>query len=287
MPAPPRARLSASEHELGAWRRARRAPHPGLSAVVRRELLGYQHTRAHFDAWLEPPRPELTMMIDLDGWIAADGARLPDAWVGGLSDAYTVVGFGETYGSIDLKLHPLGAYRLLGFPLSELRGACVALEDVFGPSGSRLAERLRSLSAWDDRFDVLEGFLLARLADAPEVDPAVAWAWQQLEQTAGQVRIEALAADVGASRRYLARRFAEQVGVSPKTVARLLRFADVRRRIERAPSRWAQVALEAGYADQSHLNRDFRQLTGTTPTDFVARLIPGGGVLADSRGPAA
>jgi AraC-like DNA-binding protein len=168
--------------------------------VVARELMGYQHSRAAFDAWLEPPRPELTLMIDLDGWISADGSRLPDAWIGGLSDTYTVVGFGETYGSIDLKLQPLAAYRLQP-PLS---GAAVC--------------------------------------------------------RAG--------------------------GLSPKTVARLLRFADVRQRIERAPARWAQVAFDVGYADQSHLNRDFRQLAGTTPTDFVARLIPGGGVVGDGCAPA-
>jgi methylphosphotriester-DNA--protein-cysteine methyltransferase len=76
------------------------------------------------------------------------------------------------------------------------------------------------------------------------------------------------------------------VGLSPKTAARLLRFADVRQRIERAPARWAQVAFDVGYADQSHLNRDFRQLAGTTPTDFVARLIPGGGVVGDGCAPA-
>ena len=241
-PPPRRARLSVHEHKLGSWSRARRPPDPRLSGVVGRELLGYQHARTGFDSWLEPPRPELTLMIDLDGWIAADGSRLPDAWVGGLSDTYTVVGFGETYGSIDLKLDPLGAYRLLGFPLSELTGACVSLEDVFGADGARLAARLRELEDWDARFDVLEGFLLARLATGPEADPAVAWAWQRLRQTAGQVRIETLAAELGASRRYLARRFAEQVGLSPKTVARLLRFADVRRRIERAPSHWARIA---------------------------------------------
>jgi hypothetical protein len=73
MPAAPRARLSVNEHELGAWSRARLAPHAGLAGVVVRELLGYQHSRAAFEAWLEPPRPELTMMIDLDGWISADG----------------------------------------------------------------------------------------------------------------------------------------------------------------------------------------------------------------------
>lgn len=281
-----RARFSVHEHELGTWSRARRVPDPRLSSVVGHELVGYQHSRAGFDAWLEPPRPELTLMIDLDGQIRADGQDLPDAWLGGLSSTYTVVGVGETYGSIDLKLHPLGAYRLVGFPLSELAGACVSLEDVFGADGLRLATRLRELEDWDARFDLLERFLLERLAAGPEVDPAVAWAWQRLQQTAGRVRIETLAAELGASRRYLARRFDEQVGLSPKKVARLLRFADARRRIEHTPSRWAQIACDAGYADQPHLNREFQQFAGTTPTDFAARLMPGGGVVGDGCVPA-
>lgn len=283
-----RVRLSVHEHDLGTWSRARRGPDARLSGVVARELVGYHHERAGFDAWLEPPHPALTLMIDLEGWISADGSRVPTAWVGGLSDRYTIVGVGETYGSIDVKLNPLGAYRLLGRPLSELTGACVSLEDLFGRDGGRLAERLRSQSDWDERFDTLEDFLLARLFDPahPDVDPAVALAWQRLVQTAGQVRIETLAGELGASRRYLARRFDEQVGASPKTVARLLRFADVRRRIEHAPARWAQIACAAGYADQPHLNREFQQFAGTTPTDFASRLMPGGGVIGDGFAPA-
>jgi AraC-like DNA-binding protein len=249
--------------------------------VVARELLGYQHSRAHFDAWLEPPRPELTLMIDLDGWISADGRRLPDAWVGGLTDVPTIVGFGETYGSIDLKLHPLGAYRLLGLPLSELAGACVPLTDVFGPAGTLLVEQLRSLDGWDERFDVLETFLLRRLAGAPDVDPAVAWAWERLHATAGRARITALAAELGCSRRYLSGRFGEQIGLGPKTMARVLRFHAARRRIERDPHAWARIAAEAGYADQPHLNREFRRLAGITPGEMVARAIPGGGLVAD------
>lgn len=55
---------------------------------------------------------------------------------------------------------------------------------VFGADGARLAA-VRELEDWDARFDVLEGFLLARLAAGPEPDPAVAWAWQRLQQTAG------------------------------------------------------------------------------------------------------
>jgi AraC-like DNA-binding protein len=94
---------------------------------------------------------------------------------------------------------------------------------------------VRELEDWDARFDVLEGFLLARLAAGPEPDPAVAWAWERLRE----------------------------------------------RRIERAPPHWARIASEAGYADQPHLNREFQQFAGTTPTDFVARMIPGGGVVGD------
>jgi AraC-like DNA-binding protein len=59
----------------------------------------------------------------------------------------------------------------------------------------------------------------------------------------------------------------------------------VRQRIQDEPDpahpRWGEVAHAAGYCDQSHLNREFRELAGTTPSDFVRRLIPEGGVVGD------
>jgi AraC-like DNA-binding protein len=223
----------------------------------------------------------LTLMVDLDGGLTADGQRLPDAWIGGLDDRPTIVGFGDTYGSIDLKLTPLGAYTLVGAPLSELAGRCVAIEDVFGAAGTELVGRLRASTDWDERFDLLEEFLLRRLADGPRPDPAVAWAWERLCASDGAARVEALAAQLGCSRRYLSDGFRRQVGLPPKTVARLLRFQAVRERIAREPARWGEVAHAVGYADQSHLNREFRELAGTTPTDFVRRLIPEGGVVGD------
>jgi AraC-like DNA-binding protein len=262
--------------------RARRAPDVRLSGLLLdRELLGYQHSRAQFASWLEPPRPQLTLMIDLDGRLDADGEALPDAWIGGLDDRPTIVGFGETYGSIDLKLSPLGAYTLTGLPLSELAGACVPLPDVFGRDADRLVACLRAADDWDERFDLLEAFLLRRVTAGPAPDPAVAWAFERLRATRGTARIEALAAELGCSRRYLRDGFLRQVGLPPKTVGRLLRFQHVRERIQGAPERWSEVAYAAGYADQSHLNREFRELAGTTPTEFVRRLIPEGGVVGD------
>jgi AraC-like DNA-binding protein len=273
--------LVRHELELGRWTRATRAPDERLKPFMHRDLLGFQQERARFSSWLEPPRPALTLMIDLDGALRADRERLPDAWIGGLSDSYTLVEFGKTYGSVDLELTPLGAYAVLGRPLAELEGRVVALEDLFGADGRRLSERLRELADWDRRFDVLEEFLLRRVASGPRPSPAVAWAWARLGATGGRARIETLATELGCSRRYLTGKFREQVGLPPKTVARLLRFQRVCRGLEGDPPRWAEIAYEAGYSDQSHLNRDFRDLAGTTPTDFLARRVPGGGVVGD------
>ena len=57
-----------------------------------------------------------------------------------------------------------------------------------------------------------------------------------------------------------------------QTAARLVRFERVWRRLDRPqPPAWADLAREAGYADQAHLVREFHRFTGTTPTEFLAR----------------
>jgi AraC-like DNA-binding protein len=277
-----RARVSRFEHELGSGARALRVPAPALRAHLPQGLIGYRHEQVGFGSWLEPPRPEVTLMIDLEGRISADGAPLPDAWVGGLSRRRTIVGVGPRYGAIDLKLTPLAAHAILGMDLAVLEGGCVPLGDALGAAGERLAEKLRDAPDWDGRFDVLERWLLRRLADGPGVDPVVARAFGLLTASQGRIRIAPLCAQLGVSSRHLTRRFGAQVGLSPKAVARQLRFAAVRRRLQVPDDRsWSEIALAAGYFDQAHLNREFRELAGITPTEFLARRIPQGGVVGD------
>ena len=276
------ARIRRLDTEFGSSTRAVRAPDPRLRPLMYRDLYGFDLRRARFSSWLEPPRPAVTLIIDLEGSIRADGKRLPSAWVGGLDERPTVVGLGGgDYMSIDIELTPLGAYTVLARPLADLAGECVALEDALGPGGRELADRLREERDWDARFDVLERFLIARVAVGPAPTPAVAWADRRLREAGGNVRVGELAAELGCSRRYLTSRFSAEVGLGPKAVARQVRFAGVRERLARAPERLAEIAAAAGYYDQAHLNRDFRELAGVTPTEFVARLIPGGGVVGD------
>jgi AraC-like DNA-binding protein len=103
-----------------------------------------------------------------------------------------------------------------------------------------------------------------------------------LNETGGMMPVSALADELQWSRKHLANRFRADVGLAPKTIARLLRF---RRVVDSGDlsSRWTEVALDAGYFDQAHLIRDFRQFAGMTPVEFQrSRLSDGSGVIDSS-----
>ena len=76
-------------------------------------------------------------------------------------------------------------------------------------------------------------------------------------------------------------RFREQIGVAPKTLARVIRF-DRAVRLLRASAQQglAEIAFACGYFDQAHMNREFRELAGTTPKALIEALLGSGGVAA-------
>ncbi|MFB4314978.1 helix-turn-helix domain-containing protein [Actinomadura sp. 21ATH] len=178
---------------------------------------------------------------------------------------------GEVH-SLQVEMTPLGAYRVLGVPMRALSGAAADLADVLGPAADHLVERLASTGDWDARFRLLGRVLGERAAAADAPDPAVAWAWRRLRRSGGTVAIGELAAELGMSRRHLSRRFHHQVGLPPKSMARVLRFRRAARLRALAPERpWSRIAADCGYYDHAHLDADFRALAGCTPTEFATR----------------
>jgi AraC-like DNA-binding protein len=118
------------------------------------------------------------------------------------------------------------------------------------------------------------------MADAPPSAPAVEEAWARMLRSHGTVPVGRLVEETGWSRRHLTARFREQVGLPPKVFGRILRFQRAARDLARpdGPS-LCEIALDCGYYDQAHLNRDFREFAGRTPTELMAARLPGGGYL--------
>ena len=131
-------------------------------------------------------------------------------------------------------------------------------------------------------FDLLDSLFAARFAEARAPSDDVAWAWRILDSTHGRAPIGWICDRLGRSRRHLASRFREQIGLPPKTVARILRFDRAVELLGRDGADLADVAFECGYYDQAHLNRDFRDFAGKPPGIFVRQIVPDGGVVVSN-----
>jgi AraC-like DNA-binding protein len=191
-----------------------------------------------------------------------------DAFVGGLSDRPLMTEFVGAAGGVQVDLTPLGARRCLALPMDELTNRVVTLEDVLGQAAPLLAEQLYEAPGWPQRFALLDAALVRRVASGPAPAPEVAWTFQRLAEAGGRPPIGPLAAEVGWSRRHLAARWRRDVGMGPKAVARVLRFERALQLLREGRA-LADVAYDCGYADQSHLNRDFRALAGGTPREVT------------------
>jgi AraC-like DNA-binding protein len=154
--------------------------------------------------------------------------------------------------------------------MHELARETLDLEDVLvGRQGRLLEERLYDADCWERRFELIEKTIAARLPNADSPPPDVEWAWRRLVEAHGRRRVTDLAAELGCSRKHLAARFREHVGLPPKLVARMLRFSRATTLIGMYPEmNLAEIAAACGYYDQAHLDRDFRHFAETTPTAF-------------------
>ncbi len=198
-----------------------------------------------------------------------DSPSRSPAFVYGPSGTYTRV-VAKTCGppSVRVRLAPLGAYKLLGPALSEIGGSVIGLEDIVGAEARRLTERSQSAQTWTERGRLLDDFLLDRARRGPQPSPEVCQAWHLLVRSGGRSAIGRIAREVGWSHKHLITRFKQQIGVAPRTAARLVRLSTVWRHLDDGQS-WARIAAESGYADQAHLIREFRRLTGTTPGALI------------------
>jgi AraC-like DNA-binding protein len=135
----------------------------------------------------------------------------------------------------------------------------------------------RRLAGTDDLAEMAalaDAFVLARLPEGPP-DPRaeqVAALVERITASPQLFRVDALARELDVPVRRLQRLFAEYVGASPKWVLRRARLHEAAARAEEgAGIDWAALAADLGYADQSHLTRDFTAATGTPPARYAGR----------------
>lgn len=189
--------------------------------------------------------------------------------VGPTTASYKIpyVGHGEARG---ITFHPAGFYVFFQKPLSDLRGKVVSFVDLFGEGARALEAKLENVT-FEQSNAIVSSFLeeLRSRDYEAEYDRVVEFL-RSLRQRQHEAKLSEIRDEFGENERQVQRLFLKYVGLSPKQIVRIIRFqATLELLNKKNIPNWAQIALDLGYYDQAHFNKEFRRITGKRPSDFT------------------
>ena len=175
------------------------------------------------------------------------------------------------YLMVDVQFQPGVLAKFLRLSLLEFVDQNVDAEAVLGPDVRRLNDQLANATDYGQLVPLVEGYLWPRLQAGEVTLRPIDHVSRLMRQTAGPVPLVVWADHACLSLSQFERLFRQQMGVSPKLYARIVRFDHAFRLKETAPALdWLGVALHAGYHDYQHLVKDFQQFAGATPPQMLA-----------------
>lgn len=193
------------------------------------------------------------------------------AWLAGIQDRRLVHASEHGADHISARFRPGGAHAFFDLPMDETCNQVVELDLLIGSEAAGLRDRLGGLTSDRARAAELAAWLIRRRkvrSAFTTVERAV-----RLLRADGafHVSVAEVCSDLGLSNKHLIQQFRRVVGLPPKVLGRILRFQAVLAACSaEADVSWSRVAYEFGYADQSHLIREFRRLGSVTPSEFLA-----------------
>ncbi|MGI5126744.1 DUF6597 domain-containing transcriptional factor [Pseudonocardia sp. CA-107938] len=231
-----------------------------------------------------PPMPSAHLFLNLDGQVGLDdsdpavpSAVLTDGWFMGMWTRRFLVEYPARIRLVGVHFKPWGLAPFVDVPASELRDRWVPVDAVWRRSLDRIRNQIGALTAAADALLAVEAELRSRLALPRGLD-LVRHVGERLAGAHGAVPVGTLTGSAGVSHTHLARQFRSHVGITPKRVARIYRFSRLILSVDAVgPVDWSALAQTAGYFDQAHLSKEFKDFTGRTPAQYLAlrRRFPG------------
>jgi AraC-like DNA-binding protein len=189
----------------------------------------------------------------------------------GISDEPIVVSSPEqASGTVIIELTSQGARRFTHFAMQEVTNLIFPFDTLFEKEGNRLQEQIGNAGTVLKKIDLLQAFLIKKMAAPTSSESVVDYAVGLIEQQEGRISIRELERRTGYSARYLNLLFQEHVGLSPKTLASVNRFQHFYHLWAKNPAPdFFKKDLYDFYYDQSHMIREFKRFTGFTPVVYA------------------
>ncbi|MDM1406006.1 AraC family transcriptional regulator [Myroides marinus] len=198
---------------------------------------------------------------------STDHRKLPLAFIyGQKTDAPCLNHFSTDTTVLGVDFHPMAFKRIFGVNTTELTNTIASLEDLLPES---ICRRLFQSENLQEAIVVLEQYFLTKLGLAPDT-AKLEYALRQIQKAPFLLNTDLLAGEIGMSRRSFQRHFKEQIGVDASTYSRIIRFQKALHSLKCVSNvSLTQLAYDLGYADQSHLGREFKLFVGESPKQFV------------------
>lgn len=195
-------------------------------------------------------------------------------FVGPMTKYATLVTQTDTVHMVGIRFLPGGVLRFGALPLQELADERLPAADLSPLFNDSLTDALAVLPGMAQRIALIEKHLLSYLSRHPlEIERSVAYAVTQIDRCRGRLPIGRLAAEVNLCERQLERKFKQYTGFTPKAYSRIVQFRHASELLKNSSfDNLLSIAVEAGYYDVSHLSREIKKLSGSTPLSFLAAM---------------
>ncbi|CAG5080000.1 Transcriptional regulator, AraC family [Thermobacillus xylanilyticus] len=210
---------------------------------------------------------------DFTGLVCQRAYKLPEhkLFILGVSDCAAVAEFDrdKPFGCICFELHPAGAYRLLAVSHHELRNNLVPFEEIDGGPVYRMFEERICLASDPAQKALLLQDYLMRLLALTESDAKFEYSIHAIRNSRGLLPIADLSQDLGVSDRWLRAKYAERLGISPKTFASIVRFQHCFQALMRDKRGFMENRqFQDYYYDQAHFIKEFKRFIGHSPARY-------------------
>lgn len=193
-----------------------------------------------------------------------------NVWFSGFRTEPITIPSGKESEMLIIQFKKGKAFPFLSEPMQNLTNSVVDAELVLKSEILNIRERLLETKTTDGKFQILEENLLHCYLNQLQQNPFVDFAISKILSCPNQVSIKEISQNIGFSHKHVCKIFKENVGVTPKTFLKIVRFQKAIQQVEQQPfTDWSAVAHDCGFYDQSHFIADFKVFSGFTPTEYL------------------
>lgn len=191
-------------------------------------------------------------------------------WASGLRTEPITIPSGNNAAMMVVAFKKGMAASFFPFPMDEIADCVVDADLVWGNDFGLLRELLLETKDIDLRFKLVEEFLCSKFRSQLEINPCVEFAINEMRTRPDEINIGRMNAKIGYSQKHFTHLFRSQVGVTPKSYLKIMRFQKALLEIEKAPFvDWGKISQDCGFYDQSHFINNFKTFSGFTPEQYA------------------